>query len=54
MQQVFHDCVAPQRLYGGSAGGGKSKGLRMEAIRQMLSGSVKGLILRKTFPELNS
>ncbi len=39
-------------LYGGAAGGGKSDALVAEALRQAHIGHYKGLILRKTFPEL--
>lgn len=39
-------------LYGGAAGGGKSEALVMEALRQVHIPHYKGLILRKTFPEL--
>ena len=40
-------------LYGGSAGGGKSDALVNEALRQVDIPYYKGLILRKTFPQLN-
>lgn len=39
-------------LYGGAAGGGKSDALVMEALRQVDIPHYKGLILRKTFPQL--
>lgn len=39
-------------LYGGAAGGGKSDALVMEALRQVHIPHYKGLILRKTFPQL--
>lgn len=39
-------------LYGGAAGGGKSDALLMEALRQVNVPHYKGLILRKTFPQL--
>ena len=39
-------------LYGGAAGGGKSDALVMEALRQVEIPHYKGLILRKTFPQL--
>lgn len=39
-------------LYGGAAGGGKSDALLAEALRQVHKRKYKGLILRKTFPEL--
>lgn len=39
-------------LYGGAAGGGKSDALVIEATRQVQVPYYKGLILRKTFPQL--
>ena len=39
-------------LYGGAAGGGKSDALVIEALRQVGIPYYKGLILRKTYPEL--
>lgn len=39
-------------LYGGAAGGGKSDALVIEATRQVQIPYYKGLILRKTFPQL--
>ncbi len=39
-------------LYGGAAGGGKSDALVMEALRQVEIPAYKGLILRKTYPQL--
>ena len=41
-----------EALYGGAAGGGKSDALVMEALRQVHIPHYKGLILRKTFPQL--
>ncbi len=41
-----------ESLYGGAAGGGKSDALVMEATRQVGIPHYKGLILRKTFPQL--
>lgn len=41
-----------EALYGGSAGGGKSDALVIEATRQVDIPHYKGLILRKTFPQL--
>lgn len=40
-------------LYGGAAGGGKSDSLVIEALRQVHIPHYKGLILRKTYPQLN-
>lgn len=39
-------------LYGGAAGGGKSEYLVAEALRQVKVPNYKGIILRKTFPQL--
>lgn len=41
-----------EALYGGAAGGGKSEALVMEALRQVHIPHYKGLILRKTYPQL--
>lgn len=40
-------------LYGGAAGGGKSDALVAEALRQVHIPHYKGLILRKTYPQLS-
>lgn len=42
-----------EALYGGSAGGGKSDALLMEALRQVHIPHYRGLILRKTYPQLS-
>lgn len=42
-----------EALYGGAAGGGKSDALVMEALRQVHIPHYKGLILRKTYPQLS-
>ena len=42
-----------EALYGGAAGGGKSDALVIEALRQVHIPHYKGLILRKTFPQLS-
>jgi len=39
-------------LYGGAAGGGKSDALLAEALRQVHIPNYRGLILRKTYPQL--
>lgn len=39
-------------VYGGAAGGGKTHALLMEALRQTNIRHYKGLLLRKTYPEL--
>ena len=41
-----------EALYGGAAGGGKSDALVIEALRQIHIPCYKGLILRKTYPQL--
>ncbi|MGL6015818.1 MAG: phage terminase large subunit, partial [Selenomonadaceae bacterium] len=41
-----------EALYGGAAGGGKSDALVVEALRQVNIPWYKGLILRKTYPDL--
>ncbi len=41
-----------EALYGGAAGGGKSEAIVIEALRQVEIPHYKGLILRKTFPQL--
>ena len=40
-------------LYGGAAGGGKSDALLCEALRQVHIPHYRGLILRKTYPQLS-
>lgn len=42
-----------EALYGGAAGGGKSDALVVEALRQVHIPHYKGLILRKTYPQLS-
>ncbi|MBO7293393.1 MAG: hypothetical protein J6V07_05605, partial [Clostridia bacterium] len=41
-------------LYGGAAGGGKSDALIAEALRQVDVPNYRGLILRRTFPQLEA
>lgn len=41
-------------LYGGAAGGGKSDALIAEALRQVHVPNYRGLILRRTFPQLEA
>src|SRR5262249_39196307 len=54
-QRDFHASPAKYRLFGGASGPGKSTALLMEAILQAdeTPGS-NGLLLRRTFPELES
>ena len=42
-----------EALYGGAAGGGKSDCAIAEALRQVNIGHYRGLILRKTYPQLS-
>ena len=52
-QDLLHIARAPNVLYGGAAGGGKSHGIRWDAIVKCLRvPGLKVLILRRTFPEL--
>lgn len=51
-QRVFMGRGEYEGLYGGAAGGGKSEALVLEALRQVQIPHYKGLILRKTYPEL--
>lgn len=48
MQRPEYEC-----LYGGSAGGGKSDALVAEALRQVHIPWYKGLLIRKTYPQLS-
>ena len=52
-QAVFMARPEDEALYGGAAGGGKSDALVMEALRQIRVPYYKGLILRKTYPQLS-
>lgn len=51
-QAIFMSRGEYESLYGGAAGGGKSDALVIEALRQVHIPHYKGLILRKTFPQL--
>jgi hypothetical protein len=54
-QDQFHLDPAPNVLYGGAAGGGKSHGIRMDAYLRCLSvPGFRALLLRRTFPELRN
>lgn len=48
LQRPEYEC-----LYGGAAGGGKSDALLAEALRQVDNPDYRGLILRKTYPQLS-
>ena len=51
-QLEFMRRPAPEALYGGAAGGGKSDALVIEALRQVHLPHYRALILRKTYPQL--
>ncbi len=51
-QLEFMSRPEDEALYGGAAGGGKSDALVIEATRQIEIPHYKGLILRKTYPQL--
>lgn len=52
-QKVFMSRPENEALYGGAAGGGKSDCAIAEALRQVHIPHYRGLILRKTFPQLS-
>ena len=52
-QAVFMSRGEWEALYGGAMGGGKSDALVMEALRQVHLPHYRGIIIRKTFPQLS-
>ena len=51
-QEKFLATSADIAIYGGAAGGGKSDALLCEALRQIHVPNYKGIIFRKTNPQL--
>lgn len=51
-QSLFMERWEDEALYGGAAGGGKSDAIVLEALRQVHIPHYKGLILRRTYPQL--
>ena len=52
-QAAFMARTEDEALYGGTAGGGKSDALIIEALRQVHIPHYRALILRKTYPQLS-
>lgn len=52
-QEAFHRSWAFEVLYGGQAGGGKSESLLVEAARYYHVPGYRGILFRRTYPELS-
>lgn len=53
-QADFMERWEDEALYGGAAGGGKSDALLCEALRQINRPNYRGLLLKETYPQLES
>lgn len=54
-QALFHSSNADEVLYGGAAGGGKSRAIVMEAVIDALENAgIDSYLFRKTYPELEA
>ena len=52
-QALFHQSTADELLYGGAAGGGKSKAIVMEALIDALEHpGIHSYLFRRSYPEL--
>jgi len=51
-QTRFLQTAADEALFGGAAGGSKSEALLVEAQRQIANPNYRGILFRRTFPEL--
>src|SRR5579859_2373652 len=53
-QEMFLATPADICVYGGSAGGGKSYGLLLEALRHIGNSEYGAVIFRRTYPEITN
>lgn len=53
-QEIFMSRSEDEALYGGAAGGGKSDALLIEGIRQVKIPCYRGIIFRRTYPQLEA